>query len=102
VAVDWYVVDGPVVASEESASYLTTMLIAVAEQMAQRVQSRPPRQRHVSAAGVGGHLATAASAASGGGASGAAGPSTDGVPPMPARTASGRASKRPSHLSAYS
>jgi hypothetical protein len=77
------------------------MLIAVAEQMAQRVQSRPPRQRHVSAAGVGGHL-TAASAASGGGASGAAGPSTDGVPPMPARTASGRVSKRPSHLSAYS
>jgi hypothetical protein len=104
VAVDWYAVDGPVVANEQSASYLTSMLVAVAEQMgaAQRVQSRPPRRPHVNAAGSGERLATAAHAASGSGAFAVAGPQrTDVVPPMTARTASGRAFKRPSHLSAF-
>jgi len=103
VAVDWYAVDGPAVSSEQSASYLTTMVSAVAEQMAaQRVHSRPPRRPHVNAAGAGEHFAAADGADSGCGASAAAaGSRTDVVPPMPARTASGRTSKRPSHLSAY-
>jgi hypothetical protein len=46
IMVDWNAVNGPVVADQQSATYLSTMLIAVAEQMAaaQRMHSRPPER----------------------------------------------------------